>query len=376
MNSANIVLKATDACNLRCKYCYNSETGYENKILPLPMLEKFLTVVSSKYNIVDIIWHGGEPMTVGVEYMEEAMKIEEKICLKTNVTFNNRMQSNGTLITNEWIKFFKNHSFKLGISFDGINNEKYRQKSADTLNGIELLKKNGIPFGIMAIVSDSDYDLMENYKYFAKMNTSVEFSPVFIEGAAKNLHPLSVEKYCKGINDLFDYWLYDKNGVGIRLFESYISMTLNRNFKICAHASCIGKYFSVTADGTIYNCGRESVKKYPFGNIENINSIQELFAGDGFKNLLTGSIIRREKCKKSCELFDYCCGNCTDEAIAENGLEEIPTNACYRFKAIFLHVKNSIEKVLADKIPLDMLNPTVKKTIIKCFAVNNSGVIE
>ena len=222
-------------------------------------------------------------------------------------------------------------------------------------------------FAALAVVADRDYDLIENYKFFAEQQISTDFSPLFSEGGARELTALSAEEYAAKVNALFDYWLYDKEGVSVRLFTSYISMVLGKSCRICNNSSCISSFFSIYPSGDIYNCGRASMSAYPFGNIDHIEKVEDLFASEGFRALLVGSIKRREQCKANCDLFPYCCGNCSDQAIIEGTLEKAPSFSCYTFKAIFTHIRDTLNKIIEDKVPLTELNPAVRKTMVECF---------
>ena len=372
MDRINIIVKVTDGCNLRCKYCYNKDSDYEKEVLTLERFTKLLDVVAPYRKDIHIIWHGGEPLTAGREYFENAMRIEDAACTKYRVKIKNQIQTNGTLIDKKWVELFKKYDIKPGISFDGIDNEKYRQKTADTLRAFKLLNKNGMRTAAMAVVADDEYNILENYKYFAGLGINVEFSPVFDEGGAAEMGSRA-QRFAEKMVELFDYWLYDKTGVDVRLFCTYVSMALGTDFRICNNSSCHGKYLGIGADGTIYNCGRYSVTEYPFGNIDDFSSLDEIYRTDGFRALVAGAIERRKKCKENCEYFDLCSGGCTDCAIIENGLNNIPEQSCMYFKTLYSHIKATVDQIVADKIPLVGFNPYFRKAVIKSFAVTDDS---
>lgn len=373
MKHVNIIVKVTNACNLRCKYCYNQDTEYTQDVLSLERLEKFLTLLTMRFDSIEVIWHGGEPLLAGRDYMTRAMEIEEHLRLTTGVKIKNKLQTNGTLIDKWWVAFFKKYDFKPGISFDGLENEKHRQGTDKVLHAISLMQEGGVHFGTLAVVADKEYDLLENYKYFASKKVPTDFSPIFSEGGAKSMSALDAEKYAADMIALFDYWLYDKEGVGVRLFSSYISMILGKACRICSNASCIGAFFSIYPNGEIYNCGRASMTKYPFGNIDDVESVEDLMSSRGFHDLLVGAIARRDKCKASCDLFPYCCGNCSDEAMIEGSLDKAPAFSCYAFKTIFTHIRTKVNKIIEDKVPLTDLNPAMRSIMIDCFSIKGDA---
>lgn len=376
MKTINLIVRVTDGCNMRCKYCYNSETGYDRTVLPLEKIEKLLTLLAKDYNRINVVWHGGEPLMAGKEYFEKAVEIEKKLSSTYGyLSFANSVQTNGSLIDAEWAKFFAKNDFKPGISFDGIDNDKYRGQTQKILAAMKLLKKHGVKFGLLAVVADENYDLKANYDYFAKLGAGAEFSPVFAEGAGKNAEQNN-EKFARDMIDLFDYWLYDKKGVAIRTFVSYLSMSMGYNRRICTNASCIGKFLSVAPDGTLFNCNRYSVRQYPFAHVDEVNSAAEIFAGEKFVQFVKGSIERRNKCKAQCELFDKCSGGCADCAIAEGNLADIPEHGCYLFRKLYPHVALAAEKIKKEKISLDELNPAVKQMLVTCAAIDHNEEAE
>ena len=169
------------------------------------------------------------------------------------------------------------------------------------------------------------------------------------------------------MNKLFDYWLYDKNGVGVKEFRTYVSMALGGCEKVCTNSSCLGKWLSISADGSLCNCGRYLVKEYPYGNIDDIQSISEAFRSEGFKAMLRGSIARRKKCMETCQYFQYCEGGCPDMSLIAGDLSSPSPFNCAMFIGVFTHVKAMLDQVIADKVPLDELNPTVKAIATKCL---------
>lgn len=373
MDKINVIIKTTNGCNLRCKYCYNSESGYTREILPLEKFERLLTILGEDFREIMLVWHGGEPTVCGLDYFKKAVEIEEKVHGVNGVRIRNSMQTNGTLLNAEWIEFFKKYDFKIGLSFDGINNDKYRQQTDKTLKTIELMKKKGLKPSCLAVVADDDYDLVENYKYFASLGIPVEFSYLFMEGGAKDLNGLTKEKYVKRYLELVDYWFNDKNGVDVRLIETYIAMAVGSYFRVCTNSSCHGKYLSIAPNGALYNCGRDNMQKYPFGNIDTFSAYKEIYSSQGFNELLKGSIERRKKCKESCEFFEECAGGCADCAASENNLSTPPEFSCYCFRTIYSYVKKKMQEIKDKKISLDQLNPAVKRTLKRCLSVSESN---
>ncbi len=361
MKRISLIVKVTNGCNLRCKYCYNGGAGFSNEVLKIEHFKKMLSLLGDEYDEATLIWHGGEPLTAGKEYYKKAMEIEEEISLLKDIKFDNRVQTNGTLIDKDWIKFFKKHGFKLGLSYDGVDNDAYRQQGEKVLKNMDLLKKNGIRFGVIAVVVNDEYDLKKNYEFFKNRNTWFEFSHMIPEGSGKDLAQVGAEEYAKKMINFFDEWIYDRDGVGVRTFQSYMIMALGGKARVCDNSSCHGRYLCIAPDGSIFNCSRGSAHEYSFGHIDEIESVKEAFNSDGFKKLLIGSITRRNKCKSECEYFDLCKGGCADAAICAGNINEPSPYACTLFKKLYKHIKAKMDEIVEKNIPLDNFNPAVRE---------------
>lgn len=365
MRKVEVILKVTEACNLKCKYCYNGTESRKTEVLSLTRFEKLLNVLKTGYDKISIVWHGGEPLLAGPDYFRQAFDIEKRLALNGSVIIENNIQTNGTLINNAWIRFFKENDVRVGISFDGTSNDKYREQTDKVLKAMKSLKNAGLRFGCNAVVADDEYSLKDNYEFFKSQGLGFDFSMVLGEGGAKDSLSVSSAVFADKMVKLFDEWIYDTDGVSVRTFAAYLAMASGGKFRVCSNCSCIMKYLSVSPDGTIYNCGRASLKAYPFGNIDEIDNVSQIFSSKGALELISGSIKRREKCKSGCEFFNVCAGGCSDVAATENGLENPPTNYCYVFKTVYGHVKDVLDEILQNSTPLSKLNPTVKTVLAK-----------
>lgn len=335
--------------------------------MPRERLERFLEMLAKAYDRVSIVWHGGEPMLCGMDYMQFAMQAEERLRCKTGVVFSNSIQTNATLIDEQWIRFLKKYRFRIGVSFDGVTNEQYRQQTERVQAAIRLLQKRKLNFGCLAVVADDRYDMLENYRFFRSMGIHFSLSPMFCEGGGENLPALSADAYIKKTKQLFDEWLYDLQGVNVRLFTDYIAMLLGSRTRTCTNGSCHGKWLGIVPNGNLYNCGRDAMKQYPFGNIDDMQDIREAFSSEGFRELLVGAIARRKKCMEKCALFPYCESGCSDCAMIEGGLDQVAAFSCEAFRQIFPHVQNAVQGILESKVPLSNLNPAVRKTMLRCM---------
>ena len=374
MRKAQLIIKVTNGCNLRCKYCYNAATEFKHEVISMETVEKALTLFSS-YDAVNVIYHGGEPLLAGREFYKDVLELQKRLNVFYGVKFTNQVQTNATLIDEKWLDFLKKNHISVGISFDGLYNDAYRGKTEDTIRAINLMNKNKVGFGCIAVVADKDYDVYKNYEYLKQFGMCVDFSYVFIEGNAKNIEVLPVQSYVKQMTDLFDVWVEDKEGIQVRNFQYMINKIQKAGGEYCCNGSCVGNFFCVDVTGNIFGCGRESVHKYCFGNVNEAKSTSDVFNSKGFKEYITGTIQRRKRCQETCEYFDYCKGGCSDDAMTNGDLAKQNPQYCYFFKSLYNHIKSRMDEIFDKKIDLSTLNPNFKKAVMQATAITENDSI-
>jgi uncharacterized protein len=121
--------------------------------------------------------------------------------------------------------------------------------------------------------------------------------------------------------------------------------------------------------GNIFGCSRESVHKYCFGNVDSVKTLSEVYNSKDFKEYIMGSIARRNRCQGVCEVYDYCKGGCTDEAVSKGDITKQNPQYCYFFKTLYKHIKTRIDEVFANKVDLSTLNPQFKKMIAQSTSI-------
>lgn len=374
MRRIQLIIKVTNGCNLRCKYCYNAAKQFKHKVISTDKIEKMF-YLAGDCDRIDVIFHGGEPMLASKDFYKQVLELQKKVSIHTGVTFTNQIQTNATLLDLQWLHFFKKNKIDVGVSFDGIYNDAYRGKTQDTLNAMHLMNKNQTKFGCIAVVADKDYDIAKNYEYFKAFGTSVDFSYVFIEGNAKSIDVLPVESYVKQMTDLFDTWIYDTNGIPVRNFNYILNKIFHCGSEYCCNGSCIGSFFCLDVNGDIFGCSRESVHQYCFGNVDDVQSMSDILNSDGFKSYISGAIARRKSCAEKCELFDYCKGGCSDDAITHGDISKQNPGYCFFFKTMYTHVKQRVDEIFEQKTDLSTLNPYFRKALIQATSTPEADSI-
>jgi uncharacterized protein len=171
-------------CNLNCDYCYylEKENLYNNRnqVMSENLLERFIKQYIDSQTMPDIMftWHGGETLMRPISFYKKAIELQKKYANGRNI--DNSIQTNGTLLNDDWCKFFKENNFLVGISIDGPKDfhDEYRRDKMGrpsfhrVMKGIELLKKHGVEFNCMAVVNDYNVDYpLEFYNFFNIFNS-------------------------------------------------------------------------------------------------------------------------------------------------------------------------------------------------------------
>ncbi len=340
MAQINTLIKPTHECNMRCKYCFHEKYGYDNKLLDINILKKYIKLLSKKYHYINIVWHGGEPLLAPLSYYEEIYDF----CKKLNSQIFYSLQTNGTLLTQENINFFKENNTNIGLSFDGLSNDLTRSFTNKILNNITLLQENGFyPGAVMVVNQYNVNNLINEYEFFKSKKLGMKINPMFNDGAAKenNFFNLNPDDYIKNFINFFKYWANDKDcNINVSTCEELVNLIVNEHSGVCTFNSCLGKWLCLDSNGCIYPCDRLCTDKYRLGDTKNMFSINEVFQNDNFLSLLENSIKKREECIKKCEYYKNCYAGCNANAILSK--ENNDNVACYIQKNILKEIKEYI----------------------------------
>lgn len=145
----NILILPTDACNMNCVYCFHKPYSHDFEKIEIQTIQHLIDITAPYYDCVNIIWHGGEPLLMGLEFYKEVIDIQHRYDCKIN----NSIQSNLTLLTPEMADFFAASNIGVSGSFDGVCNEQLRGYSEAILSGRQLMFDRGKRCGLIMVVS-------------------------------------------------------------------------------------------------------------------------------------------------------------------------------------------------------------------------------
>ena len=338
-----VMLKPAGAhCNLACKYCYYLE---KNKLYPTAqrhlmsdeMLEQFTReyIEAQTMNQVLFTWHGGEPLLRSIDFYRKALSLQQKYAGGRRI--DNVIQTNGTLLTDEWCEFFAQNHWLVGISIDGPqpDHDHYRLTAAGkpswkkVMQGIKLLKKHGVEWNAMAVVNayNANHPL-EFYRFFKENGCQfLQFTPI-VERQTRHedgrtlasladkdeisLSEASVapEQWGYFLCAIFDEWVRkDVGKIFVEIFDCTLANWMGISPGICAYSKECGHAGVMEHNGDVYSCDHFVFPEYKLGNIRDHSLIDMLYGEQQqeFNRLKHSSLPRQ--CKE-CDMEFACHGEC------------------------------------------------------------------
>lgn len=362
MSNYTIILRTTNHCNLNCTYCYDKE-NHNNRNVNFNFKENINNLykyISEIYRNcsgkAEIILHGGEPMLIKPEsYIKFFKKLESIKSLK----FKYSIQTNGTLITKEFIKFFKDYDVNVGISLDGCNEQENqcrvflngKNSFNEVLKSIELLNEKNCNYGVIMTISKNHVNQEKKlYDFIAKYKLKCNIRPAF-KTSESDTFVMNEEEYTEFFINLFEIWYNDnKSSVTLtQINELYIKYmeVLNEKFnsRSCSRSlNCFNKFISLDPEGNIYSCNRSyNNREFYLGNL-NVNTWEEIKEIASQKNQFRYLKIMNSKCK-ACEIFEFCRGGCPVNAYnLTKSFYNADTQFCDANKKIYNYIYQKLEK--------------------------------
>lgn len=309
---------------------------------------------------ITFIWHGGEPLLWGVDNFREIFSYTAKF--KENVSFSHRVQTNLSLINDEYIELFREYNVRIGFSLDGpkeINN-RYRKRidgsgSYDTIiKNLYKCRDAGFNVGAIIVATSAFKNCIpELYRFICENKLNFKFNPLFISGEASNCHDLSLTpiEYAQMSNELFDLWFFDReNHINESTFEDIASSFLAQNKKTngCMFSrNCQDNFLAISPHGDVFPCGRfcATDTTYSYGNI-NYDSLEIILKRrKESAQYRRAEIITKSGCR-NCDFFDICHGGCLHDGYLNSGYFESKTFLCAAYKLIFSHIRNRVQQYL------------------------------
>lgn len=388
-----VMLKPAGAhCNLACKYCYYLE---KNKLYPTAqrhlmsdeILEQFTReyIEAQTMNQVLFTWHGGEPLLRSTDFYRKALSLQQKYAGGRRI--DNVIQTNGTLLTDEWCEFFAQNHWLVGISIDGPqpDHDHYRLTAAGkpswkkVMQGIKLLKKHGVEWNAMAVVNayNANHPL-EFYRFFKENGCQfLQFTPIverqtrhedgrtLASLADKNEIPLSEasvtpEQWGYFLCAIFDEWVRkDVGKIFVEIFDCTLANWMGISPGICAYSKECGHAGVMEHNGDVYSCDHFVFPEYKLGNIRDHSLIDMLYGEQQqeFSRLKHSSLPRQ--CKE-CDMEFACHGECPKnrfmkDKYGDSGLNYLCPGYYHYYQHVAPYMDYMKQELMAQRPPSNIM---------------------
>ena len=388
-----VMLKPAGAhCNLACKYCYYLE---KNKLYPTAqrhlmsdeILEQFTREYIEAQTMSQVLftWHGGEPLLRSIDFYRKALSLQQKYAGGRRI--DNVIQTNGTLLTDEWCEFFAQNHWLVGISIDGPqpDHDHYRLTAAGkpswkkVMQGIKLLKKHGVEWNAMAVVNayNANHPL-EFYRFFKENGCQfLQFTPI-VERLTRHedgrtlasladkdeisLSEASVapEQWGYFLCAIFDEWVRkDVGKIFVEIFDCTLANWMGVSPGICAYSKECGHAGVMEHNGDVYSCDHFVFPEYKLGNIRDHSLIDMLYGEQQqeFSRLKHSSLPRQ--CKE-CDMEFACHGECPKnrfmkDKYGDSGLNYLCLGYYHYYQHVAPYMDYMKQELMAQRPPSNIM---------------------
>ena len=389
-----VMLKPAGAhCNLACKYCYYLEknklyqTSHQH-LMTDEMLEQFTREYIEAQTMPQVLftWHGGEPLMRSIDFYKKALALQKKYAHGKQI--DNVIQTNGTLLTDEWCEFFSQNHWLVGISIDGPQeyHDHYRVTPAGkpswekVMQGISLLKKHRVEWNAMAVVNAYNAEHPLEFYHFFRDNGCqyLQFTPI-VERLTEHedgrtlasladdreipLADASVtpEQWGNFLCTIFDDWVrHDVGKMFVEIFDCTLANWMGVLPGICAYSKECGHAGVMEHNGDVYSCDHFVFPEYKLGNIRDKSLIDMLYGEkqQAFSRLKHTSLPRQ--CKE-CDMEFACHGECPKNRFEKDKYGEPGLNyLCQGYYQFYTHVAPYMDfmkrELLAQRPPANIMN--------------------
>ena len=362
-------------CNLDCHYCFylEKEKLYPNKHnwrMPDDVLEAYIRqyIQAQQVPNISFAWQGGEPTLMGVDFFRRVVELQKQYC-PPGRAIDNAMQTNGTLLDDEWCQFLRENRFLIGLSLDGPAriHDKYRLDKGGkptfdkVMRGLELLKKHQVDFNTLTVVnSHNSRQPLEVYRFLRQVGSGhMQFIPLVervgpaereyaeppllkvLSPSDSQVTPWTVEpmQFGRFLCEIFDEWVrHDVGSVFVQLFEVQLGIWMGLPASLCVFAETCGAAMALEHNGDLYSCDHYVYPRYHLGNLME-KSILEMAGSEAQQQFGNDKRDTLPKYCRQCDVRFACNGECPKHRFlrtpdGEEGLNYL----CAGYKMFFHHI--------------------------------------
>lgn len=374
-------------CNLDCTYCFylEKERLYPSTVsfrMAPDVLEAFVRdyIAAQPGPVVSFAWQGGEPTVAGVEYFRTVVALQQRYA--GGKTIENALQTNGTLLDDEWCEFLAAQRFLVGLSIDGPADmhDAYRVDKggrptfARVMAGLELLRKHGVEFNTLTTVHRRNSRRpLDVYRFLRSIGSRyLQFIPIVERNAPADAAdemdlaapPEPAESsaleaqvtewsvrpvdYGDFLIRIFDEWVASDVGtVFVQQFDAALANWAGEPAGVCVFSERCGRALAVEHNGDVYSCDHYVYPRYKLGNLLNepLSALVDSPRQRDFGQAKSSTLPRY--CRE-CPVRFACHGECPKHRFlrtphGESGLNYL----CAGYKKFFPHIDSAMSTMAA-----------------------------
>jgi uncharacterized protein len=362
------VKPAGPVCNLDCQYCYylDKQRLYpqgESFRMPDDLLEEYIVqhIRACTEPVIHFSWHGGEPTTLGLEYFRKIVSLQRRH-QPAGRDIRNGIQTNGTLLDEDWCRFLAGEGFAVGISLDGPPemHDRYRRTKdgrpvhEQAVRGYRLLQQHQVPCEILCVVGAHNVEFpSEVYRFLRQLEAPylsflplVERRPEVQSGVSERTVP--AEAWGAFLCAIFDEWAArDIGRVKVQIFEEAVRPAFRQEHTLCIFKEVCGGVPVVEHNGDFYCCDHFTDGEHRLGNIRQ-TPLAELLDSPAQQAFGRAKRDTLPHCCQVCEVRAMCNGECPKNRFlvaldGEPGLNYL----CSGYKRFFIHCRPFVAQVAA-----------------------------
>jgi uncharacterized protein len=355
----------SDDCNLACDYCYYSACGGRpgpgRARIDDALLEKAIRFyMEQSRGSIGFAWQGGEPLLAGLAFFEKVVALQAHYA-PPNTRIGNALQTNGTLIDEDWARFFKRYNFLVGVSVDGPKEIHDSHRVTATGKGsfdlvmrkLAPLREHEVDFNILTVIHAGNVgrarELMAFYERerfdYVQFIPGMDFRAQTPDAPARYL--VTAEAYGDFLCEAFDVWHNDgAPRRSVRFFDNVLSVHAGHEAEACKQRSTCSRMLVLEQNGDAYPCDFYMGPAQRLGNIAS-DSLRDLQAQPTYLRFLALKGKLPAVCA-SCAYLRFCNGGCPRNRIwDERGSAVGPDYFCAAYRRFFEHAGPRLEQLAA-----------------------------
>ena len=381
------------ACNLRCDYCYYLEKQhlYANEgrqMLSDELLERFIREYIESQTTPEVLftWHGGEPLVRPLAFYEKVVRLQQRYARGRRIA--NSLQTNGTLINDDWARFFHDQGWLIGVSLDGPEayHDAFRRTRGggpsfrNVIRGIDILNRHAVEWNALAVANrlNGDHPL-SFYRFFKNIGCQyIQVTPV-VERLAHHddgrqlaslvdegqLAPFSIrpKQWGNFLCTIFDEWVrHDVSMFFFNIFDATLANWVGVAPGLCTMAKHCGHAGVMEHNGDVYSCDHFVFPEYKLGNIHEQSLVEMMYSERQRRFGRAKADSLPTQCRE-CQWLNACHGECPRNRFIHTANGEPGLNClCEGYRQYFSHVApymDVMKRLLGEKRPpaeiMDML---------------------